>query len=227
MNKKAAKSTRKPVRRPAAPAVKPQKSLPVLPIVFVGLAGILVAAIVFTGGDSQTDEERIAEAAGAPIVSGTSLLAYTDNPADPAIGTVAPTITGTDYQGRTVTIEHDGTPKAIMFLAHWCNHCQAEVPEVQQWLDETGGVAGVDLISVTTGYDPARGNWSPEDWLDREGWSSPLIRDDAESSAYAAYGGGPFPYWVFLNGDGTVAGRSAGRMGTSALAQIMVGLKDE
>jgi thiol-disulfide isomerase/thioredoxin len=196
----------------------------VLPIVFVVLAILLAAAVAFSSGGSQSDEDRIADTAGAPIVSGESLIPFTDNPIDAAIGAAAPTVTGTDYQGRTVTIEHDGTPKAVVFLAHWCSHCQAEVPRVQAWLEETGGVPGVDIISVSTAYRPAQGNWSPEEWLNEEGWTTPLIRDDSDSSAYVSYGGGPFPYWVLLKGDGTVALRTAGEMGTDALAQLLQGL---
>jgi thiol-disulfide isomerase/thioredoxin len=208
------------------PQQRPARKFPVLPVVFVALSVLLVAAIAFTGGESLSDDERIAETAGNPFVTGNSLLAYSDAAVDPAIGTVAPEITGSDYQGNPVAIEHNGTPKVVLFLAHWCGVCQAEVPRVQAWLNATGGIPGVDMVSITTTYRPAQGNWSPEDWLTDEGWTTPLIRDDASSSAYVAYGGGPFPYWVFLNGDGTVAGRSAGAMSTAQLEQILVELSN-
>ena len=92
-----------------------------------------------------------------------------------------------------------------MFIAHWCGHCQAEVPRVQAWLDATGGVPGVDLYSVATAMNSGQGNFPPSDWLARENWSLPVIRDDQDNSVLAAYGSGGFPYWVFTNADGTVA----------------------
>ncbi len=133
-------------------------------------------------------------------------------------------MTGQDFADAAVSIDPDGTPTAVMFLAHWCGHCQAEVPRVQQWLETTGGVEGVDFVSVATAYDPARGNWSPQDWLEDEGWTVPIIRDDAASSIHTAYGAGGFPYWVFLNGDGTVAFRASGEMGIAQIEAFFLAL---
>ncbi len=93
-------------------------------------------------------------------------------------------------------------------------------------MDDTGGVAGVDIVTVVTAYRPAWDNWPPGDWLEREGWSPEVIRDDAASSVYRAYGAGPFPYWVFLDGDGAVVLRVAGAMGTEQLETILQTLRD-
>jgi thiol-disulfide isomerase/thioredoxin len=127
-----------------------------------------------------------------------------------ATGEPSPTVIGRDFAGNEVRIEHDGRAKAIVFLAHWCPHCQAEVPRVQAWLDETGGVEGVDIYSVSTALNPSRPNYPPSAWLESELWTVPLIRDDAESNVYRAFGAGGFPFWVFVNADGTVAGRVSG-----------------
>ena len=37
-----------------------------------------------------------------------------------------------------------------MFLAHWCPHCQAEVPRLVE-LAEQGAFDGVDVTAVATG----------------------------------------------------------------------------
>jgi thiol-disulfide isomerase/thioredoxin len=171
------------------------------------------------------NDELIEAVAGRPTIEGDSLPAFVHGAAtDEGIGLTAPTVVGTDSFGTPVAIEHDGTPKAIMLLAHWCSHCQNEVPAVQAWLDATGGVPGVEIIAVITSYVPDRGNWPPQDWLEREKWTPNVIYDDAVSSIYRAYGTGPFPYWVFLNGDGTVALRAAGEMGVETLELILDGL---
>jgi hypothetical protein len=201
-----------------------KRKVPVLGLVFGGVALALVAAIVFSS------DETIGGAGeyGEPAVTGEALPLMDLNvavmPNDPALGSIAPEVTGQDFDDSTVTIEHDGTPKAIVFLAHWCQHCQAEVPRVQAWLDGGGGVEGVEIVSVTTSANSGQPNWPPSAWLDRENWTSPNIRDDSESSALVAYGGRSFPYWVFVNGDGTVAHRQAGQTDIATLQAVMASL---
>ncbi len=198
-----------------------KKPFPVLIVVFSAIAALLIAAIVLSG------EESIGSAGeyGDVAISGDSLPEWEGNAsvveAEPAFGLVAPEISGQDFDGSSVSISHDGTPKAIVFLAHWCGHCQAEVPRVQSWLDSTGGVPGVEVMSVTTSASSGQPNWPPSSWLNRENWTSPNVRDDSDSSALRAYGGTSFPYWVFLNGDGTVARRVAGETDIQTLQTIM------
>ena len=201
-----------------------QRKFPVLWVVFGAVAVLLVAAVVFSSEESigsagEYGDVTITGDALPTMESGAAIVAN-----DAALGQVAPEASGVDFDDSGVAISHDGTPKAVVFLAHWCNHCQAEVPEVQAWLDSGGGVPGVDMVSVTTSASSGQPNWPPSSWLEREGWTTPNIRDDSDSSLFEAYGGRSFPYWVFLNGDGTVALRQAGRVGTAQLQTIMEGL---
>jgi len=210
MSKMKAKGSTATKQRPRAQKRDPGRRFPVLPLV-VGAIAILVAAVmVFSGGGASSDADRIAAVAGSPQVEGDWLDQYVLGAEDSAIGELAPAVNGVDFDGSPVAIEADGTPKAVLFLAHWCPHCQNEVPRVQRWLEDTGGVPGVDMVSVVTEYDPPRGNWPPEAWLEDEGWSVPVIRDDASSTTWAAFGAGGFPFWVFIDGDGTVVGRISG-----------------
>ncbi len=180
------------------------------------IVALLVGAVLFGGSTEQT---------GSPEVSGILPPMPASVRADQtATGSEAPTVVGADFDGNEVSIQNDGRPKAIVFLAHWCPHCQAEVPSVQAWLDATGGVEGVDMYSVATAVNSSRGNYPPSDWLSNEGWSVPVIRDDANSSVLVAHGNGGFPFWVFTNSDGTVALRIAGELPIADLEQIMGGL---
>ena len=165
MSKMKARGTAAAARGPQARQQQPARKIPVVGIALGALAVFLVAAVAFTGGGSSSDEERFAEAAGSPVITGSDLSLYNPEAPDQSVGAIAPEVTGTDYNDQLVAIEHDGNPKAVLFLAHWCSHCQAEVPRVQTWLNETGGVPGVEIVSVATAYNPAQGNWSPEDWL--------------------------------------------------------------
>jgi hypothetical protein len=95
---------------------------------------------------------------------------------------------------------------------------------VQAWLDSTGGVPGVEMVSVTTSASSGQPNWPPSEWLEREGWTTPNIRDDSDSTAFISYGGRSFPYWVFIDGNGTVVHRQAGRVEIAQLQAIMESL---
>jgi hypothetical protein len=49
----------------------------------------------------------------------------------------------------------------------------------------------------------------------------PVIRDDSSDSIHTAYGSGGFPFWVFVNSDGSVALRVAGATTVENLESIM------
>jgi len=202
------------------PGTTPEKrSVPVVGIVFGGVALLLVAAIVLSSDETIGSGGEY----GEPVITGDVVapLGSSSVSADPALGVLAPEVTGVDFDDSVVEIVHDGTPKAIVFLAHWCHFCQAEVPEVQQWLNATGGVDGLEMLAVSTSAGSGQPNWPPSKWLDRENWSVPTIRDNSDSSVLQSYGGTAFPYWVFLNGDGTVAFRQSGRIPIANLQGIL------
>ena len=193
-----------------------KRQIPWLGIIFGIIAVALVGAIAFTGGDSTAGD---AEAADVSIDG--ELPRFQATVGDPAIGMPAPNVTGENFDGDSVSISNDGTPKAIAFLAHWCPHCQAEVPRVQEWIDGGGGVAGVEIYSVATSENELGVNHPASQWLEDEGWTAPVISDDANGSTHLAFGGGGFPYWVFVNADGTVAARTAGELDIGTLEQLL------
>ncbi len=195
------------------------RSIPIVGIVVAVVAVLAVVAVVFAGNTAVGSEF------GEPVVEGRLSLMPPDASVDrSAAGEIAPTVIGADFDGNEVRIENDGKAKAIVFLAHWCPHCQNEVPEVQAWLDSGGGVEGVDMYSVATAMNSTRDNYPSSEWLDREGWTVPVIVDDADNTAYDAHGSGGFPFWVFVNSDGTVAVRVAGFTPVADLEQIMQAL---
>ncbi len=192
-------------------------------VIIAGVAGaivvaLLIAAVVF--GTTEAGSEY-----GEPQISGVlPPMPQQANGDQSATGIAAPTVTGEDFDNNTVVVGNDGRPKALVFLAHWCPHCQAEVPSVQAWLDATGGVDGVDMYSIATAINSGRDNHPPSDWLEDEGWTVPVIRDDQDSSVLRAYGNGGFPFWVFTNSDGTVALRVAGEIPIADLEEILQNL---
>jgi thiol-disulfide isomerase/thioredoxin len=207
--------------------------LPGLIVAAVAIAGVLAFLLPgtgpTTGGSSSVPPsasgaataESSSNAAGRPTISGDPLPPFAGPTGDGAVGVVVPTVQGADFSGKTVSIAADGRPKAIMFFAHWCPHCQAEVPLIQTWVSAGGVPQGVDLVSVATGIDPARPNYPPDAWLQREGWTVPVLVDPANTIA-EAYGLTAYPFWVFVGPDGKVAGRAAGEM-TIPNLEAMIG----
>jgi thiol-disulfide isomerase/thioredoxin len=218
-------NTRKPPG--AGGSAAPPRRFPLLPIVFVVVAGLLVAAVLLTGGNDEFDPDPDApDEFGAPTVTGEPLPAF-PNPAptspvsDPAFGASIPAVTGADFAGNPVEIAADGTAKGIVFLAHWCSHCQAEVPRVTEWLAETGGVPGTEIVAVATAMDRTQNNYPPSSWLAREEWPAPTLTDDASGSVHQAFGGGGFPYWVFVDSQGRVVARTAGELDVATLQTLL------
>ncbi len=194
------------------------KSKNKLVIILGVVAAVVVAGLiaVFTVRGDEPDAVQVTVTGEPiPVMAGNAPVGQ-----DIAFGWDAPLISGSDWKGNPVTIDpSDGRPKLIVFLAHWCPHCQEEVPEVQAWLNETGGSSAVDLYGVATSINRSRPNWPPGDWLEREGWTSPTIMDK-NNRASIAYGLSAFPYWVALNSEGKVVFRIARGIGIEGLLSL-------
>jgi len=181
-------------------------------------AAAMVAVVVTSGGDGTGGS-----AFGSDVsVTGEALPDFPSGGApDPAAGALAPEMRGTTFDGDAIAITRDGTPKVIMFIAHWCHVCQKEVPVVQAWLAEKGAPAGIEVVSVSTSVSEVRGNFPPKAWLEREGWTVPVLADDESSTALGAYGMSSFPAFVFLDARGRVAARAVGALPVATIEQFI------
>jgi thiol-disulfide isomerase/thioredoxin len=179
-----------------------------------GLAVLVLAVFALWSASGDDDRGELSEV-GTVTMSGDPLPEYGGDPSsDSAVGTTAPTFTATDLRGGDMTVGPDGRTKVLIFLAHWCPHCQAEVPLLQSWVEASGGLpADIDLISIATGLDPSRGNYPPSEWLfTDEGWQFPVAIDNANSEIAGNFGLSSYPYYVALNGQNQVIARSSGEL---------------
>ena len=161
---------------------------------------------------------------GETTVTGDPLPTYAgQNDDNVSVGLAAPIFSGPNENSEIISLEKNGNAKALLFLAHWCGFCQDEVPSVQEWIDTIGVPDGVDIIAVATSIDRSRGNYPPQEWLERERWSETQIYDlDKEISD--AYGLTSFPYWVFLDSDLNVKARRTGNLPQDAVGQLLLQL---
>ncbi len=189
-----------------------------IPIVAGGVVLLAVLALIIvsvSGSDDEGEQTAAIDLAGSPLPP------YNEG-ADPAIGLPMPEAFGTDFADADVGIKADGTPKAIVFLAHWCGFCQAEVAEMTSYLDSGGTFPeGVEIQSVSTSVDSVRDNYPPSRWLENEGWPYPVLRDDDQGTIATAFGMAGTPFWVFVDGDGNVVSRTSGQQGVDTIVATM------
>jgi thiol-disulfide isomerase/thioredoxin len=158
---------------------------------------------------------------GEVVVDGDALPQFQSGGLDSALQTLAPTVSGADWDGNATTIAPDGRSKIVVFVAHWCPHCQDEVPQLVSWLDEGNLPEGIDVYAVSVLTDVSAPNWPPQDWLVREGLEIPTIMDDQARSIATAYGLAGVPFHVVLDGDNNVLVRVSGAMGAEGLDTLV------
>lgn len=213
------------------------RRLPLLAVVAVLVAVAAVVAVVAGGGGGDgggtttADESPAAEdgdgdgsgagEATAPVsVDGEALPPRPDGGDDPAVGMPMPVLAGTSVTGQPLVVGADG-PGLVLFLAHWCPHCRAEVPRLQEWLSAGGLPQGTSIMAVSTGADPAAPNYPPSEWLAGEGWEPPTLLDSEEMAAAEAVGLTAYPFFVFVDGDGRVASRATGELSVDVVESTL------
>ena len=185
--------------------------------VLIGIAAIV--AIGSSGGDDSSANGL--QQFGDVTVNGDALPAYQEGD-DAAIGMMAPEVIGEGFTGNPVTTKTDA-PQMIVFLAHWCPHCQAEVPVLVQWERDGEVPAGLEVMAIATATNPTNPNFPPSDWLTREEFPAlwPVMVDDGQSSAGNAFGASGYPFFVLLDADGKVVYRGSGEIPKEELISII------
>jgi thiol-disulfide isomerase/thioredoxin len=216
---------------------KPRKSPPPAPSrrppwlwIVVG-AVVLVAAIIAVvsagggdGGDDKGDGSGTAAAGQEtrPVtITGTPLAPHGAADPDPAVGARIPTVAGASFDGTPMTISADGRGKLVLFVAHWCPHCQKEVPLLADFMADSPLPADVDLVTVSTSVSAARPNYPPSAWLQREHWEAPVLVDSKDSEAAQAIGLTGQPYFVAVDASGVVRARTSGEITTDQFRQLV------
>jgi len=191
-------------------------------VLWGGVAAVVVIAVVValvvSSGDDETASTTKFETANVTTTDAAlpryDSTAYANNKKDPAIGMTLPTLHGHSiFDGAPTTIGPDGKPQAVVFVAHWCPHCQAEVPRIVA-LAKDGVFKGLEVTAVATGTNSASPNYPPSAWMKRVGWPFPVMADSTSQAAANAYGLNAYPFFVLVDANGKVAGRGTGEVST-------------
>ena len=153
-------------------------------------------------------------------ITGTPLPAFSDGQ-DPAVGALAPVVRGHDFDGSPVDLGGEtDTASIVVFMPHWCPHCQVELPDLVLWADDGTIPDDVRLVAVATSTDPGQNNFPPQEWFERESWPGEVLADSDNNAVAAAYGVTGFPFFVAIGTDGNVAARDAGELDQQSVAQM-------
>lgn len=181
--------------------------------VAAAIAAIVAVVLVVGGGSSSSSTTSTAvDTAEFQLVKATGemLSALEDPDNDPARGKIAPAVNGFGFDGAPLTIAPTGKPMLLVFLAHWCPHCNAEIPRLIEWKDSGAMPGDLEVIGVSTGARDDAPNWPPSQWVVDKAWPWPVMADSEDQGAALAYGVSGYPGLILLNGDGKVLARRSG-----------------
>jgi thiol-disulfide isomerase/thioredoxin len=183
----------------------------VVGLLIIGMAVALVRANLDESDEAATEAGRAAPTY-ADVEAPTSLPGFSDAEDDPAAGEALPTISGTGIDGKPLRISGSTGPQVVVVMAHWCPHCNREIPKIVEWAEDGNLPASVQLRGISTSAQEGQPNFPPAEWLAKERWTWPVLVDDEIGTAAEALGGNGFPFIVFVDSDGNVASRYSGEM---------------
>lgn len=198
----------------------------VSPLLWVGLGAVAVLAAVLAmvlGGDDPKKSATTTVNSGGSVVqlqqnqpvtvAGEALEKFGGDPSsDLAIGKPAPTLTGKNFDGTPVVVDPKKGPVMVVFLAHWCPHCNSEAPVLREWFNSGAVPKNLQVIGVSTGVDPSAPNYPPSQWVADVSWPWQMMADSEAADAARAYGLPGYPYFVIVGADGTVKQRNSGEL---------------
>lgn len=185
-------------------------------LIGLALAAAVAAALVasLAAGDEPV-AQPVAEVGSAETTGGV-LPPLPRSGADPALGITAPTIrAGTFDDTRVEVVPGGGRGLVIGFFAHWCPHCQSELPRLTEWLSRNDPPEGIEIVAVSTSVDSGAPNYPPSAWFEDVGWPELALRDSPTNVIGAGFGLTGFPYFVVIGPDGRVRLRVSGELSIS------------
>jgi thiol-disulfide isomerase/thioredoxin len=205
------------------------KNIIIVAVIVIVVAIAAVIAIAATGGDDSSNTNTTS-ANGAQVsenqpvtVSGDPLAPFDTPENDTTIGTQAPGLQGFTFDGTDLSITPGATGRATMlvFLAHWCPHCNAEIPVLIEWKNSGAVPDSLDVFGVSTAVFSDRDNYPPSKWVADMKFPWPVMADSETNTAAAAYGVRGFPSFALVDAQGEVLYRADGQKSLAEINAIM------
>jgi thiol-disulfide isomerase/thioredoxin len=100
----------------------------------------------------------------------------------------------------------------VVFLAHWCPHCNREIPVLNKWRESGEVPTGLRVVGITTGSKADQANWPPSKWMTAMKWPFEVMADSEAQEAAAAYGVAGYPFIAFVGANGKITARTSGEI---------------
>ena len=199
----------------------------VLAIVIAFVIAIVAGGSKDSGSSDTTkapsSDGSVSAGENQPVeVVGEALEALPESGGDSTIGLTAPTLNGYAFDGSNLSVTPgDGKPYMVVFLAHWCPHCNREVPRLIEWQASGAIPADLQIIGVSTAVASDRPNYPPSKWVVDKAWPWLVMADSEAMDAANAYGVSGFPFFALVGADGKVKVRGSGELEIDQLNQIV------
>jgi hypothetical protein len=195
------------------------------------LYGGILAAVVAAGvtalllsGGSSSDEPITTEVARVQVaevtMTGAGLPPMPTDAAlpDPAVGLVAPVLSGTSPDASPFTIAVVPRRRLmVVAVAHWSPESQQELQRLTKWFESGAIPDDLDVRILSTSVKEAEDNYPPSAWFTRTNTPFLVLVDDKDSSGLKALGGLGLPNMHLIGSDGKVIARTSGEMEPAAL----------
>ena len=109
----------------------------------------------------------------------------------------------------------------IVLLAHWCPHCNAEIPRLNEWRDSGEIPDGLNIVGVSTGCRPDAPTSRRTSGSSTRTGSGRCSPTTTHGTAMAAYGGTSYPTMVLVDGNGDVFRRLSGEVPIDEIDQLV------
>ena len=210
---------------PSKSKTNSSKTFPIIfSIIVLAMVGVVVLSVTSNNKASKAEslQEFSSNATVSPVtldgnIGEATLPAFNEGSPDEAIGKMMPKISAQDFRGKSVDIVPGKKPYVVTVVAHWCQHCQLEVPKIVK-LHENGALPNdVEFYAIAAGTSDQKPNYPPSKWLLKEEWPWTKLADDENSTIAGSLGLTGYPYLIFVNADGTVFQRLSGEQEDSTI----------
>lgn len=171
-----------------------------------------------TGAASATSRQP---AESQPVTITGAALPEGEGDGDSGVGLTPPIVSGFSLDGTPISLDPADGPMMVVFLAHWCPHCNREIPVLRQWFDSGAVPKDLRVVGVSTAVRQGADHYPPSAWLQSMSWPWPNLADSEDQQAAASYGVTGFPYIAIIGQDGKVKARSSGEVPLAELS-VMV-----
>ena len=115
----------------------------------------------------------------------------------------------------------DDGPMMVVFLAHWCPHCNDEIPVVLEWRDSGAIPDDLQVVGVSTAVSAGAAELPARPVAGRQGLGLADHGRRRRTHRRPPTAAPAFPFFVVVGADGTVKARTSGELPVEQLDALV------